>query len=281
MPITIGLIVAGGAIVGKTIDSAVQARRARNAAEEIRNNLVEPTYNRDETPFQMYADIKNEGIITEMPQMAAMRNRQMTNASSYLGDIANMAGGSSAAKMGALQGLYEKSIMPGEADIAMASANYADNQRQMKTRNMMALLPMMNAEKRMEYVENVRNPYARGLAESAALEQASLQHRENAWNTVMQGGMMFAGGLGQGGTGGTQASSMVPGTGASGAAASMNSFTSMPGSYGANYGAQANSFGNYGTPAAGSGMGGMWQGQLGNSFGGGYYDPNMGTWVSN
>jgi hypothetical protein len=281
MPITIGLIVAGGAIVGKTIDNAVQSRRARKEAEEIRSNLVDPTYNRDTEPFQMYADIKNEGIVTEMPQLVGMRNRQLTNASAYLGDISTMAGGSSAAKIGALQGLYEKSIMPGEADIALASANYADNQRKMKLANMMQLLPMMNAEKRMEYVENVRNPYARGLAESAALEQASLQHRENAWNTAMMGGMMFARGIGQGGTDGTQPGSVVPGTGSSGAAAAMGSFTSMPGSYGANYGAQANSFGNYGTPAAGSGMGGMWQGQLGNSFGGGYYDPTMGTWVSN
>jgi hypothetical protein len=280
MPITIGLIVAGGAIVGKTIDNAVQARRARKEAEEIRNNLVDPTYNRDETPFQMYADIKNEGIVTEMPQLVGMRNRQLTNASGYLGDISTMAGGSSAAKIGALQGLYEKSIMPGEADIALASANYADNQRKMKLANMMQLLPMMNAEKRMEYVENVRNPYARGLAESAALTQASLQHRENAWNTAIQGGMMFAGGLGQGGDG-TTTGSVVPGTTASNAAAAMGSFTNMAGSYGANYGAQANSFGNYGTPAAGSGMGAQWQGQIGNSFGGGYYDPTMGTWVSN
>jgi len=279
MPITIGLIVAGGAIVGKTIDNAVQSRRARKEAEEIRSNLVDPTYNRDTEPFQMYADIKNEGIVTEMPQLVGMRNRQLTNASAYLGDISTMAGGSSAAKIGALQGLYEKSIMPGEADIALASANYADNQRRMKLANMMQLLPMMNAEKRMEYVENVRNPYARGLAESAALEQASLQHRENAWNTAMMGGMMFARGLGQGGTGGTDGTggtqaTVVPGTGASAAASAM-------GAFGNAYGAQATSFGNYGTPAAGSGMGGQWQSQFGNSFGGGYYDPTMGTWVSN
>jgi hypothetical protein len=280
MPITIGLIVAGGAIVGKTIDNAVQSRKARKEAEAIRNSLVEPNYSRDTEPFQMYADIKNEGIITEMPQLVGMRNRQLTNASGYLGDISTMAGGSSAAKIGALQGLYEKSIMPGEADIALASANYADNQKQMKLRSMMALLPMMNAEKRMEYNENVKEKYLRGAAEAAALTQASLQHRENAWNTAMQGGMMFAGGLGQGG-GETTPGSVVPGTTASTAAAAMGSFTNMPGYYGANYGAQANSFGNYGTPAAGSGMGAMWQGQLGNSFGGGYYDPTMGAWVSN
>jgi len=284
MPITISLLVAGGALIAKTADSAISSRKAKKEAEEIRSGLTTPTAEMDPELLQMYSDIENQGLATEMPQLAGLRNRQMSAASGMLGDISNMAGGGSAAKIGALQGLYEKSILPGEADMASQTASFVENQKQLKQRSLMSLLPQIASQRRYMYEQNELNPYARGLAESAALEQASIQHKENMYNTLIQGGMMMAGGFGQAGgfsgANAASAASVVPGTTASNAASAMGNFGNMAGSYGSNYGAQAGSFGNYGTPTTGSGMGNMWQGQLGNSFGGGYYDPTLGTWVT-
>ena len=281
MPITIGLIVAGGAVLAKTADSAISAHKARKEAEEIRNGLTTPRAQVDPELLQMYSNIENQGLATEMPQLAGLRNRQMSAASGMLGDISSIAGGGSAAKIGALQGLYEKSILPSEAEMASQTAGFVENQKQSKQRALMSLLPQIGQERRYAFEQNQLNPYLRGLAESAALEQASLQHKENMYNTLIQGGMMFAQGPNSfGGTGTT--TTTVPNAipAATSNSAAMSGFGNMTGAYGSNYGAQANSFGNYGTPASGSGMGGMWQGQIGNSFGGGYYDPTFGTWVT-
>jgi hypothetical protein len=260
MPITIGLIVAGGAIIGKTVHNAVQAKKAGDAADEIRSQLVKPHYEIDPRLTGMYTNIANEGAATEMPALASLRNRQINQSSAYLGDISTMAGGGSAAKIGALQSLYEKSIMPGEADMALQTSNYVENQKQLKQRNMMALLERIVAEKRFQYVENEKNPYNQGLAEASAMEQARIQHQENAWNTLISGGMMFAGNMGgMGGTGGPKSTNVTP----SESYNASQSFVSPADQYKNQYNASVNNFANYGNPSYGSGMGNM--------FNSGYY----------
>jgi len=108
----------------------------------------------------------------------------------------------------------------------------------------------------------------RTSAAISALREKRYQESNNMFDAFGNVAGTLIGGFGGGGGGGGMTGAM-PGVQANAAANAITNATSM----------QASQFGNYGNPAGGSGMGANWQGQIGGSFGGGYYDPNLQTWI--
>jgi hypothetical protein len=110
----------------------------------------------------------------------------------------------------------------------------------------------------------------RTSAAISALQEKRYKESNNTFNafgslaqTVGGGITQFGGGGGLGG-GGFDIGSVAPS-----AANAIMGAGSM----------QNSQFGNYGNPAGGSGMGANWQNQIGGSYGGGYYDPYLQTWI--
>ena len=269
MPITASLIIAGGVAAGKGIQSAIRAHRAKKQMEELQKNLVEPTYELPKELMEMYANVKGQGVQREMPGMGNMRNAQDLQMSAMLGDIGTMGGGSAVDRMAAMQGAYGQRVA-GEQEMGFQNAQFQERQRQQKQQALMALQQQIADQRGLQYEQNELNPFLRTSAAISALREKRYQESNNAFDAFAKVGMTAAGGLG-GGTGGLDSFTNTQNA--------INSATNAANSI-TNAGSMQNSqLGNYGNPAGGSGMGGQWQNQVGGSFGGGYYDPYLQTWI--
>jgi hypothetical protein len=270
MPITASLIVAGGIAAGKGIQSAIRANRAKKQIEDLQKNLVEPKYQLPKEMMEMYANLKGQGIQREMPGMGNMRNAQDLQMAAMLGDIGTMGGGSAVDRMAALQGAYQNR-MAGEQQIGFENAQFQQAQREQRQRDMMALQQQIAGQRGIQYQQNQLNPFLRTSAAISALREKRYQESNNAFDAFSNAAMTAAGGVGGGG-GANMGSFMNAQNAISSANNAAGSIT--------NAGSMQNSqLGNYGNPAGGSGMGGQWQNQIGATYGGGYYDPYLQTWI--
>lgn len=266
MPITASLIVAGGIAAGKGIQSAIRANRAKKQMEELQKNLVEPKYQLPKEMMEMYANLKGQGVQREMPGMGNLRNAQDLQMSAMLGDIGTMGGGSAVDRMAAIQGAYQNR-MAGEQQIGFENAQFQQAQREQRQRDMMSLQQQIAGQRGMQYEQNQLNPFLRTSAAISALREKRYQESNNAFDAFSNLGMMAAGNVGAGGGG--MGDFSLPTSQANAAASAITNASSM----------QNSQLGNYGNPAGGSGMGSQWQNQIGGTYGGGYYDPYLQTWI--
>jgi len=156
----------------------------------------------------------------------------------------------------------------GGLQLAETAAQYQGQAEQRKMQGIQQAAAQLAPYRDTMYEQNELNPFLRTSAAISALREKRYQESNNMFDAFGNVAGTLIGGFGGGGGGGGMTGAM-PGVQANAAANAITNATSM----------QASQFGNYGNPAGGSGMGANWQGQIGGSFGGGYYDPNLQTWI--
>jgi hypothetical protein len=246
MPITAALIVGGGIAAGKGIQSAVRARRAKKEMEALQKNLKNPTYELPEELLDAYN--RQLGQKTDMPGLGLAQYGLDLSYSNSLGN-ASRAATSSQDLLAAATGLGQQKMMGG-LQLAETAAQFKGQAEQRKMQGISQLASQLAQSRDTMYEQNELDPFLRTSAAISALREKRYQESNNTFDAFAQLGMTAAGGI-------DAANGVQPG-GLPGGITNM--LSSLP-------------------TGGGSGMGGTWQNQIGGSFGGGYYDPYLQTWV--
>lgn len=214
--LAVPLIVAGAAAVGKGIQSAVRARRAKKEIDRLQQGLVDPSY---ELPGELMSAYNRQlGMPTQMPGSQLARYIIGEDYSRAMGN-ASRAATSSQDLLSVATGLGGQQMLAG-LDLAKTSAEYERTAEQQKMQGLGQLAGQIGQYRDIMYRENELNPFLRTSAAISALREKRYKESNNIFNSFANLGQIagsaitqFGGGGGGGGGGsvGPITDSPIPG----------------------------------------------------------------------
>jgi hypothetical protein len=180
------LAVAGGVAVGKGIQSAVRANRAKKEIEKLQKGLKEPKY---ELPQELMATYNRQlGQRTDMPGQKAAEYGMDTAMGQSLG-FASGAAQNSTDVMAAATTLGQER-MQGGLNLAFNAANYKADAERQKMQGLSNLSAQIGGYRDEMYRENQLNPFLRTSAAISALREKRYQESNNTFDAFAKAGQV-------------------------------------------------------------------------------------------
>jgi hypothetical protein len=180
------LAVAGGVAVGKGIQSAVRANRAKKEIKKLQAGLKEPKY---ELPQELMATYGRQlGQRTDMPGQKAAEYGMDTAMGQSLG-FASGAAQNSTDVMAAATTLGQQR-MQGGLELAFNAANYKADAERQKMQGLSNLSAQIGGYRDEMYRENQLNPFLRTSAAISALREKRYQESNNTFDAFAKAGQV-------------------------------------------------------------------------------------------
>lgn len=172
------LAVAGGIAVGKGVQSAIRANRAKKEIKKLEAGLKEPKYT---LPQELMATYNRQlGQRTDMPgQKAAEYGMDMAMGQS-LGFVSG--GAQNSADVMAAATTLGQQRMQGGLDLAYNAANYKMDAERQKMQGLSNLSAQIGGYRDEMYRENQLNPFLRTSAAISALREKRYQESNNTFD---------------------------------------------------------------------------------------------------
>lgn len=183
MPVILAVV--GGVAVGKGIQSAVRANRAKKEIEQLKKGLKDPSAELSPETMQTYGQINRMGMDRQMPGMTNVQNQRNIDASATLGNIGQM--GNAQDAQAAVMAMQQQNMSAQQND-AYQNANYLADQQQNKIKGLMQMSPQIAAERQNVYEQNELNPFLRTSAAISALREKRYQESNNTFDAFAKAG---------------------------------------------------------------------------------------------
>jgi hypothetical protein len=172
------LAVAGGIAVGKGVQSAIRANRAKKEIKKLEAGLKEPKY---ELPQELMATYNRQlGQRTDMPGRKAAEYGMDMSIGQTLGAISQGAQGSSDI-MAATTTLGAQRMMGG-LNLAQTAADYQREAEKNKMQGLTNLSAQIGGYRDEMYTQNQLNPFLRTSAAISALREKRYQESNNTFD---------------------------------------------------------------------------------------------------
>jgi hypothetical protein len=180
------LAVAGGVAVGKGIQSAVRANRAKKEIEKLQKGLKEPKY---ELPQELMATYNRQlGQRTDMPGRKAAEYGMDAAVGQSLGFASGGAQNSNDV-MAAATSLGQQRMMGG-LNLAETAANYQMDAERQKMQGLYNMSSQIGGYRDEMYRENQLNPFLRTSAAISALREKRYQESNNTFDAFAKAGQV-------------------------------------------------------------------------------------------